>query len=862
MTEVVADLHLHSKYSRAVSQQMIIPEMARWAKIKGIDLLGTGDFTHSVWVKELQANLEEENGVLRLKSGENGVKFLLTTEISSIYSQGGKTRKIHNIIMAPSFSVVEKINQELRNRGANLMSDGRPIIGLTCPQLCELVFSVSKDCLIIPAHCLLPHEGIHVSDGIKKIDQLKEGEKVFTHQNRLKRVKKVFFRSFVGKVYKIIPDYFRLGTTVTGEHPFWAIKTKKNCPSVNRSFGVCKPLCSQIKRGCTRRYFGEYKPKWIQAQALEKGDILVFPRFTKTKDKDFLRLSEVCKIVNLEKKMVSLPGTRTLKLLNKIPVNESFCRLVGYFLAEGYLGKDDVSFCFHSKEQGTIKDLQQIMNQLFGITKARIYRRKNYKSIEIMFFSKVLNLVFCNLFFTPGKKRGAAWKHLPSWMLTLPLYKQKEILKGWWRGDKGYTTSRILMNQMKQICLRLGIIPSIGVDLREKHEERGKHDKFEKRTIVANWDTYHLSNLSFFEDPYELLNEPMFAKFRTKMKRRRGWMDKDYAYLPIRKIEMRHYKGKVYNLEVEDDNSYTTEFACVHNCWTPWFSLFGSNSGFNSLEECFGDLSKYIYAIETGLSSDPGMNWRVKDLDEKTILSFSDAHSLQKLGREMTVLQTKNSKLKINYEDIVGAIKNDKSSNWEVGYTVEFYPEEGKYHYTGHRNCGIIQSPEETARKGTTCPVCGKGLTVGVMERVEKLSKSTTLLRQDFAGQAGATRTDEFGVRWFEKEGRAPYVTLVPLAEIIAESLGVGEASKKVEEEYLKLINIFGSELRVLMKLRMEEIAKVAGEKLAEGIGKVRKGDIFIRPGYDGEYGKVAVWSSSAEAPGNEGEKVEQGTLF
>lgn len=448
--EIVADLHLHSKYSRAVSPQMVIPEMVKWAKIKGINLLGTGDFTHPLWFSDLKQYLEEEDGILKIKEEGGDIKFLLTTEISSIYSQGGKTRKIHNLIIAPSFAVVEKINAEFTKRGCNLISDGRPIIGLSAKQVADLVFSVDESCLLIPCHV-----------------------------------------------------------------------------------------------------------------------------------------------------------------------------------------------------------------------------------------------------------------------------------------------------------------------------------------------------------------------------------------------------------------------------WTPWFSLYGANSGFDSLEECFGELSKYIPAAETGLSSDPEMNWQIADLDNRSIVSFSDAHSPAKLGREATVFEVKApNPTTFSFKDISSAIKG-KEGKMKIGYTIEFYPEEGKYHYTGHRNCKVIQSPEETEKKGTTCTICGKRLTVGVMERVRKLGKIGDLR---VVGGMKEERTDENGVRWIERERRPSFVRLVPFVEIIAESLGVGESSVSVVREYQNLIEKLGNEIGILMKCDLEKIAKIGGEKLAEGVLKVRAGDIFIKPGFDGEYGKVSVWPSFAESDSASADKEsstkEQMSLF
>lgn len=404
--EIIADLHLHSKYSRAVSQQMVIPEIAKWARKKGIDLVGTADWTHPLWLRELKGNLVEAGeGVFASRTDPQGPKFILSTEISSIYSQGGKGRRIHNLILAPSFAVVEKINTALRNRGANLMSDGRPIIGLSARDLAELVLEVDKDCLIVPCHV-----------------------------------------------------------------------------------------------------------------------------------------------------------------------------------------------------------------------------------------------------------------------------------------------------------------------------------------------------------------------------------------------------------------------------WTPWFSLYGSQSGFDSIQECFGEFAANIYAIETGLSSNPAMNWRVEELDSKSIISFSDAHSPSKLGREATVFELPDGK-QPSYFAVKKSIIEQR-----ITKTIEFYPEEGKYHYTGHRNCGVKQSPEETKKLGATCPVCGKKLTVGVMHRVEEL----------------ASRPADY-----QPPNRPPYKMLVPLMEILAESLGTAVSSQNVLNEYNKLSNTFESEFVVLLNTPIEEIVKISGEKVAEGIKKVRDGNIVVEPGYDGVFGIVKIWPTT-----------------
>lgn len=424
--EFVADLHLHSKYSRAVSKDMSLENMAVWASKKGLDILSSADWTHPLWFRQIKEELEEaEKGLFKLKKSTLKTRFLLSVEVSSIYSQNGKVHRIHNLIWSPSFETSEKISKELLKRGCNLSSDGRPIIGLSSISLAELVFSIDKEVMLIPCHA-----------------------------------------------------------------------------------------------------------------------------------------------------------------------------------------------------------------------------------------------------------------------------------------------------------------------------------------------------------------------------------------------------------------------------WTPWFSLYGANSGFDSIEECFGEFSKYIYGVETGLSSDPFMNWQIKELQNRSILSFSDAHSLAKMGREATVFvpNDKTSKKEITYKDITSAIKQEKDAKFKIGYTIEFYPEEGKYHYTGHRNCNFVQSPDKTKTDGQICPVCKKQLTIGVMHRVEELAQKK-LPKED-------SKSNSNGVRWIVDTTRIhpPFVKLVPLLEIIAESLSSTVSSQRVLGVYNELCKKFGSEVSVLLKTSIADIEKEVGEKIAQGIKKVRSGEIVILPGFDGVYGVVKIW--------------------
>jgi len=442
--QIAADLHVHSKYSRAVSPSMELRIMGEWGEKKGIDLMATGDWTHPLWFKEIETFLEEDGkGIFKLKKSENKTRFILSTEIANIFSQGGKGRRIHTVFLAPSLEVVRKINKELKRRGGNLSSDGRPILGLSLQDMCEVVWGIDEEVVVMPAHI-----------------------------------------------------------------------------------------------------------------------------------------------------------------------------------------------------------------------------------------------------------------------------------------------------------------------------------------------------------------------------------------------------------------------------WTPWFSLFGSKSGFDSIEECFGKYADRIKAIETGLSSDIMMNWRIKDLDKRSIVSCSDAHSPKKLGRELTVFKLDN-KRKLCFKDITEGLDRESKGKCRIVYTIEFHPEEGKYHYTGHRNCGVVQSPEETRKKGTSCHVCGKQLTVGVMHRVEELAGE----RKEMLVVKKENKNGVTGYFHPTDKSRPPYVMLVPLQEIISEVLEVGVNSKRVEEMYEQLVGSLGNEFEVLLKADLKKIISIGGERMGEAVEKVRKGKIAIDPGYDGVFGEVKIWSSD-EKEGKTAAVSDQQTLF
>ena len=277
--------------------------------------------------------------------------------------------------------------------------------------------------------------------------------------------------------------------------------------------------------------------------------------------------------------------------------------------------------------------------------------------------------------------------------------------------------------------------------------------------------------------------------------------------------------------------------------WTPWFGVFGSKSGFDSLEECFRDLTPEIHALETGLSSDPATFWPIRELDQKTIVSFSDAHSPPKLGRELTVLEGEFS-----YHGLAEALARQR-----VAYTAEFYPQEGKYHYDGHRKCGVRQAPEDTHRLGSRCPVCRRPLTLGVLNRAQSMATGS----RETAHVSDVSDVSGGFVR--HHGSRPPFIRLAPLQEIIAETLGQGPSTNRVQAEYRRISQELGNELQVLTSSTAADLKQVARERLAQAVMKARIGDVQIDPGYDGVYGKVRVWPGQPRRPSNSRSKLKAG---
>ena len=284
---------------------------------------------------------------------------------------------------------------------------------------------------------------------------------------------------------------------------------------------------------------------------------------------------------------------------------------------------------------------------------------------------------------------------------------------------------------------------------------------------------------------------------------------------PILGIDAKELLKIILDVSIEN-------FVVPAHAWTPWYSLFGSKSGFDSIEECFEEMTPEIYALETGLSSDPLMNWRVSSLDRLTLISNSDAHSPENLGREANVFEFPDEE-GISYQKIIESIKIRKNFD----FTIEFFPEEGKYHFDGHRNCQISLAPRETKKLKGICPVCHRPLTIGVLHRVDDLADREVPIAPQLA---------------------PGFKSIIPLKEIIAQIYGVNKTAKKVKEKYLELIKkTEKGEFSVLLDLEKKELLEIALPRVVQGIIKARKGEVVKIGGYDGVYGKIKILFDKSE---------------
>ncbi len=773
----IADLHIHSRFARACSPALNVPNLVEWAKMKGIDVLGTGDFLHPLWFSELKMNLTEDgSGFLTHKNSD--IKFILTVEIATMYSDKGKGRRLHNLIFLPDFASAEAFQKLLLSRRANLASDGRPILGMSSKDLLSLALQVSEKAIFIPAHAWTPWFGIFGSQS--GYDSLKE-----------------CFEDLTEYIYGVetgLSCYDEKTEVLTdkGWKKFTEVQYKDKICTLNLkndNIKFEKP---------TKIYVFDYKGKMYKLKT-KRVDLLVTPNHKLlVSGCDFRKpprfvLKEAEFLINKSKRFKKdglwvgtnlghfiLPdvkvkhgsrfysGYRT-KEDRKLPI-EPWLRFFGFWIAEGWTSKGkngDYNVCLSNKDNSIISKMKYILES-FGY---QVYWNRKTITLRVRDYQ---------LYSYLKQFGGSADKFIPLEVKSL----SKELLeiffeyyiKGdghkYGRNGKGLSATTIslrLRDDLQEIALKLGMSAYYRLHKKKGTAFKNPGSNYKKIYLQSadSWVVY------FIRKNIHTVLPSTIKEFKYIEK----WVD---------------FKGKVFCVTVPNHVIYVRR---------------------NGIPVWCGN-------------SDPAMNWRVKELDQRSIVSFSDAHSLPNLGRESTVIA---QDINTGYGGLFEALKGQK-----IAGTIEFYPEEGKYHYTGHRNCNVKYSPEDTKAKGTICPICKRGLTVGVMERVEVLASRGNDKLQ-ISNDKGMIKAAAF-------PGRPGYKMLVPLLQIIAEAFNTAPTSQKAINEYKKLVSSLGSEIKILTKIDISEIAKVSGDKIAEGVAKVRKGDLVIDPGYDGVYGVVKIW--------------------
>ena len=756
--QLICDFHIHSKYSRATSKEMDIDGIAKGAKLKGLNLVGTGDFTFPLWLKELKEKLKpiEDAGLFEYEA----VYFMLTCEVATYFSYGGKLKRVHHVIHAPSFEIVEQINEALAKYG-NLKADGRPILNLSASQLVEILMGISKDILIYPSHawtpwmsclgsrsgfdsveecyedqtknifaietglsCYDPETEVLTENGWKKFWEVTQADKICTLNRKTETIEfqsptKIYHYNYRGKMYRIKTS--RVDLLVTPNHKL-AI----------RKYPLCKKP-SPIKLIRADERFGKEKifkknGKWIG------------------KEKKYFILPAV-KIPHGSKHYSGYRKVREKKLPIKL-----WLKFFGFWIAEGHTTRNkkygEYNVVVSDNDQNLLKEMKTILEkmgfkpylwknqlrvrnfQLWNYLKQFGKAHEKFVPKDIKELSKSLLQIFFDYYIKgDGHRYGRSMK-----------------------GLSATTSSPKLRDDLQEIALKLGMSAYWKPALKPGDS-----------TFPSGHKNKHYTWVVYFIRKNEHRVHP--SGFRKNKKWVEKWVD---------------YKGKVY---------------------------------------CVSVPNKIIYVRRNGIpvwcgNSDPPMNWRLSSLDRFTLLSNSDSHSPWpwRLGREANVFEVK----KLDYWEILEIIK--KKDKRRFLFTIEVPPSYGKYHFDGHRKCGISLHPKDAIKLNNICPKCGKKLTIGVLHRVEEL----------------ADREEGF-----VPKNAIPFKSLLPLYEIISFALGIEQLySKKVLEEHDKLIGKFGNELNVLLNASKEELEKVTSKKVAEAIVKVREGRVNFIPGYDGVYGK------------------------
>ncbi len=772
--EFIADFHIHSKYSRATSRNMDIQHIAEWAKLKGVTLMGTGDFTHHLWLEELKHNLEDlGNGLFKYQD----VYFILTSEISSIYSKRGRTYHIHNIVFSPSFKTTDKINETLSRYG-NLASDGRPILGLDAAEIARIIFNIDENCMIVPGHIWTPWFSLFGSmSGFDRIQDCFEEQtsKIFALETGLS--------CYDEKTEVLTENGWKKFPEVNYSDKIYTLNTKTD----RIEFQMPQRIYNYIYKG--KMY--KLKTKRVDLLVTPNHKLLYSPCDFRNRKPYSLREAE--KLFNKSKilkkdgiwigdnpKYFTLPEVRMRhgsryysgfrnKRESRLPI-KPWLKFFGFWLAEGWTteGKDgDYNVCVCNNDKNLLNEMKQLLECL-GY---KAYKRGNLVRVrDFQLYHYLRQFGKCYDKFIPLNIKSLS-KELLEILFQYYIKGDGHIYGRSGKGLSATTTSIRLRDDLQEIALKIGISAYYKLDQKKgtPFSSAGTKKIYKQRN--DSWVIYFIRH----NKPIIL---PSTIKKHNYIER---WVD---------------YEGWVFCVTVPNHVIYIRR---------------------NGIPLWCGN-------------SDPAMNWRLSQLDRFTLVSNSDSHSPSKIGREANVFDCN-----LNYKTIKEVLKTKDKKGFL--YTIEFFPAEGKYHFDGHRLCGIRFSPKETRENKGRCPKCGKPLTVGVMNRVEQL----------------ADRPEGY-----TPSNAIPYKNLIPLDEIIAEAKGVNKGAVAVEREYCSLVAKFGTEFDILIKASSEELLRGLPRRLAEGVLKVREGKVNIKAGFDGEYGVISIFDEE-DTPGK---KEQQLSLF
>ena len=786
MAKFIADLHIHSKYSRATSQQMVLEEIDRVAHDKGILVMGTGDFTHPAWFSEIKEKLEPaEPGLFKLrkqfkKPGLSGnfpeTRFILTVEISGIYSRPStqlgvnRTYRIHNLIFSPDLETAAKINARLGLIG-KLSSDGRPILGLDSRDLAKIIFDINPKAVIIPAHAWTPWFSLFGSmSGFNSIEECfgEYSKHIFAIETGLSCYDKETevltengWKKFPRVVYNDKICTLNLQTNkIEFQNPtkihaydykgkMYKLKTKRVDLFVTPNHKLLFSPCDFHKP--PKFFLKEAKILFNKSKRFKKDGIW------KGKNVNYFTLPAV-KIKHGSK---YYSGFRN-KSEKRLPV-KSWLKFFGFWIAEGWTtkGKDgDYNICLANRNKALLFEMKKILEG-FGYS---VYWDRKINNIirvrDYQLFHYLKQFGKCFDKFIPSEIKLLS-KELLEILLEYYIKGDGHIYGRNRKGLSATTTSIKLRDDLQEIALKVGM--SAYYKLHNKKGTPFKSPGYKYKRIYKqrndSWVIY------FIRKNLHTVLPSTIKKYNYT----EAWAD---------------FEGPVYCVTVPNHIIYVRR---------------------NGIPVWCGN-------------SDPAMNWRLSQLDNIALISNSDSHSLARIGREANIFNTE-----LSYDNIIGAIKSRDLEKFVA--TIEFFPEEGKYHFDGHRACGVVFDPEETKKHNNICPKCNRKLTIGVLNRVHEL----------------ADRPDGH-----HAEGRVPFHYIVQLDEIIAKSLGIGTASQKVKSEYENIIKIFGGEFKILMEKGLDELSHEGiNPKIISGIAALREGKVrFDPPGFDGQYGNMVFTDS------------------